>query len=341
MDIILTESQLARVSEILQEDNTLNEAWWNTLGDVVGIFDPTGIVDIVNGVDYLRQGDTFFGMLSLISAVPYVGDVVAKPFLMAGKGSKMVKTANEAIKLAKMGNEAKAVAMLKNVANSSSMTRKLFGSYRRWAPKLKEMVAKIPGGKLSAPLKQTINDAIDLLGKVGSGTQKASSMIRRAAKKPMTKQETINLANQVKKAVQQDGKLFRMYGGESAKGLKGLSNWKLGGVPRLMGNRAVRSLMVRTKFWAGFLDYIGVANFVGPDEYINQVGQEAFNNSMNDYVNTPEAEKYWQDDFSGAETSEPVQQPNTTNKSTNSNKKSMTQDILSDLIFGPLEPLVP
>lgn len=337
MRVVITESQYHRVSELLNEDDgLLNEAWWNTLGDIVGIFDPTGIVDIVNGADYIRQGDTFFGMLSIISAIPYVGDVVAKPILMAGKGSKLVKTANDAIKLAKAGNEAKAIAMLKNVSNSSSLTRKLFGTYRRWAPKLKELVSKIPGGKLSAPLKQTINDAIDLFGKVGSGTQKASSMIRRAASKPMTKQETINLAKQVKKAVEQDGKLFRTYGGSTAKGLKGIANWKLGGVPRLMGNRAVRSLMIRTKFWAGFLDYIGVANFVGPDEYINKVGEEAFNQNMNDYVKTPEAEKHWGDDFSGAQEETQTQQ---TQKQTKT--KTATQDILSDLLFGPLDNVMP
>jgi len=339
MKVIITESQYHRVTEFLNEDSVLNEAWWNTLGDVLGIFDPTGIVDIVNAADYIRQGDTFFGMLSLISAIPYVGDAVAKPLLMAGKGSKMVKTANDAIKLAKVGNEAKAIAMLKNASNSSSVTRKLFGTYRRWAPKLKELVSKIPGGKLSAPLKQTINDAIDLFGKVGAGTQKASSMIRRAAMKPMSKQETINLAKQVKKAVEQDGRLFRTYGGQTAKGLKGIANWKLGGVPRLMGNRAVRSLMIRTKFWAGFLDYIGVANFVGPDEYINKVGEESFNQSMNDYVKTPEAEKYWGDDFSGTQQQSPETQ--TSDKSTTSSKSSPGQDILSDLLFGPLEPLVP
>ncbi len=341
MKVILTEDQFDKVVSSLNESDVLNEAWWNTLGDIVGIFDPTGIVDVVNGVDYIRQGDTFFGMLSIIAAIPYVGDLAAKPILLAGKGSKTIKVANEAIKLAKVGNEAKAVAMLKNVANSSSMTRKLFGTYRRWAPKLKELVNKIPGGKLSAPLKKTVNDAIDLFGKVGSGTQKASSMIRRAASKPMSKDETIKLANQVKKAVEQDGKLFRLYGGSTAKGLKGISNWKLGGVPRLMGNRAVRSLMVRTKFWAGFLDYIGVGNFVGPDEYISQVGEEAFNKSMNDYVNTPEAQKNWNSDFSTPE-SAPTKEPETnTTTNTNTNKPNTGQDILSDLLFGPLQVVMP
>lgn len=337
MKVIITESQYHRVSELLNEDDALlNEAWWNTLGDIVGIFDPTGIVDIVNGADYIRQGDTFFGMLSMISAIPYVGDLVAKPILMAGKGSKMVKTANQAIKLSKAGKEAEAIVMLKKTANSSSISRKLFGSYRKWAPKLKQMVDKIPGGKLSAPFKETVKDAIDLFGKVGSGTQKASAMVRRAAVKPMTKQETVNLARQVKKAVEQDARLFRSFGGSTTKGLKGIANWQLGGVPRLFGNRAVRSLMVRTKFWAGFLDYIGVANFVGPDETINKMGREAFDQAMNDYSQTPEGQQNWKDDFSNVDEPQPTQQDQRQTKT-----KTMTQDILSDLLFGPLDDVMP
>jgi hypothetical protein len=337
MQIILTEQQLIRVTESLGETDILNEAWWNTLGDVVGIFDPTGIVDVVNGIDYIRQGETFFGMLSMISAIPYVGDLVAKPIVLAGKGSRFVKGANAAIKTAKSGNTTKAIADLNKIANSSSITRKFFGTYRQWAPKLKVMIDKIPGGKLSAPLKNTLKDIIDLFGKVGAGTQKASAMVRRAAMKPMTKDETIKLAREVKKAVQQDGRLFRSFGGSTTKGLKGIANWNLGGVPRLFGNRAVRSLMIRTKFWAGFLDYIGVANFVGPDETINKMGKEAFDQAMNDYSQTSEGQQNWKEDFSTTEeTSFTQPQSNMKNKT-----KTTGQDILSDLLFGPLEPLVP
>ena len=53
--------------------------WYNTVGDIVGIFDPTGVVDIVNGISYWRQGDKLFAILSWISAVPYLGDLIAKP----------------------------------------------------------------------------------------------------------------------------------------------------------------------------------------------------------------------------------------------------------------------
>jgi hypothetical protein len=368
MKLIITESQFSRVQKqiiehkerknlfeekynLLSEENkkhfqdiftsiypesknlVTESGWWNTVGDVVGIFDPTGIVDIVNGVDYIRQGDTFFGMLSLIAAVPYVGDLVAKPIIMGGKGSRLVKGVNAAIKTAEAGNSVKALADLNKIANSSSISRKLFGSVRRWSPKVKEMIDKIPGGKISAPFKNTLKQIIDLFGKVGAGTQKGSAMIRRVASKPMTKEETITLAKEIKKVVQSDGKLFRSFGGSSRLGLKGISNWKLGGVPRLFGNRALRSLIIKTKFWAGFLDYIGVANFVGVDETINQMGQENFDQKMDDYSQTTEGRKNWQDDFSDSE--EP-QQPSQSEPETQTKTKSFSQDILSDLLFGPL-----
>ena len=89
-NILITESQLKSIQEMhingesLYYDNTqiLNEEWWNTLGDVVGIFDPTGVVDLVNGIDYVRQGEYFFGFLSMISIIPYVGDAIAKPIII-------------------------------------------------------------------------------------------------------------------------------------------------------------------------------------------------------------------------------------------------------------------
>ena len=115
--------------------------------------------------------------------------------------------------------------------------------------------------------------------------------------------------------------------------MKGISNWKLGGVPRLFGNRALRSLIMKTKFWAGFLDYIGVANFVGVDETINQMGQENFDQKMNDYSQTTQGQRNWKDDFSDSE--EP-QQPPQSEPETQTKTKSFSQDILSDLLFGPL-----
>jgi hypothetical protein len=338
MNIIVTESQLSKLVLERENPDLLTEAqWWNAIGDVLGIFDPTGAVDLINGLDYLRQGDTFFAMLSFVSVIPYIGDLAAKPIMMAGKGSKLYKTANQAAKIAKT-DPVRATKMLETVANSSSASRYLFGKARTWAPKVKKMLDMIPGGKLMPGLINTLKDFISLFEKMGVGTQKASAMIRRAAKNPMTTKEVQTLAKQVQTAVSKDGRLFRELGGASAKGVAGMKNYKMSGIPRLFGNKATRSLMRRTKFWAAFLDYLGVANFVGPDELINQMGEEQFNKSMNDYSRTKQAKQSWQDDFGNVQPEQSTPTPET-NQSTNANQKSQTQDFLTDMLFGPLNPL--
>lgn len=80
MNIILTESQYNR----LVETQELDEGLLNTIGDIVGIVDPTGIVDIANAISYWRQDRKTFALLSLISAVPGT-DFVTKPFMLGGK----------------------------------------------------------------------------------------------------------------------------------------------------------------------------------------------------------------------------------------------------------------
>ena len=68
--IVLTEKQL---EYILKESNMknnkknqklLNEIDWNCVGDIVGIVDPTGIVDLANGISYASQGRWLFAFLS-------------------------------------------------------------------------------------------------------------------------------------------------------------------------------------------------------------------------------------------------------------------------------------
>jgi hypothetical protein len=314
----------------------LNEGnWLNVVGDVVGIFDPTGLVDIANGISYLYQGDTFFGMLSLISAIPYAGDVVAKPLMLAGRGSKIIKDTNFALKAAKAGKTAEASKIIKDVANYNSFSKKFFGTIRNWAPKLKNLVDKIPGGKLSSGLKNTVKDAISLFEKAGSGAQKASSIARRASKKTLTNKEAIDILQQMQKAVKSDARLFRDFGGASAKGLKGMKNYKMSGMPRLIGNKAVRSLVTRTKFWAGFLDWLGVANFVGPDELKAQMGPE-FDNQFNKYSQSEQAQKNWDTEFGGADVNEPTTADTSSEPSTASKAEDMGKSFLKDLIFGPL-----
>jgi|19_taG_2_1085344.scaffolds.fasta_scaffold06750_4 hypothetical protein len=114
--IILTEKQL---QYILRESNIknnnkqqklLNEVDWNFVADIVGIVDPTGVVDLANGISYATQGRWLFAFLSWVAIVPYVGDVVAKPFSFMLRGSKgAVKSVDAAIKTGKAGKVSEAL----------------------------------------------------------------------------------------------------------------------------------------------------------------------------------------------------------------------------------------
>jgi hypothetical protein len=63
----------------------------------------------------------------------------------------------------------------------------------------------------------------------------------------------------------------------------------------------MRILMRRTKFWLGFLDYIGIANFVGPDELSKKMGQANIQNKLAEYGRTPEGIRNAQADFGNAQ----------------------------------------
>ena len=69
-------------------------------------------------------------------------------------------------------------------------------------------------------------------------------------------------------------------------------------MPQLMGrNRSVRALMRKTKWYLGLLDFLGIGNFVGPDELQQQLGDAKFEQSIANYNNTAEAQQYAQEDF--------------------------------------------
>ena len=148
-------------SKLLKESK-----WYNTLGDIVGIFDPTGIIDVVNGISYWRQGDKLFALLSFISAVPYVGDLVAKPVvgvMKAGSaGSKAFRAATVAGDAAKIAETAKTAGgpIAKMVQTAPSWGSKLIAM-------LKASIGRIP--LLGRGLVRVIEEYIQIFK--GAGTK--------------------------------------------------------------------------------------------------------------------------------------------------------------------------
>jgi hypothetical protein len=274
--------------------------WWNTVGDIVGIFDPTGVVDLINGLDYIRQGDYFFGFLSLVAALPIIGDVFAKPVLGAmklGKGSTVaLKSALEA---AKLGKDAEALAKISTLGKTEGVVGKFVRGAGQWGDKLISVIEKLPGGRITRGLKETIIEWIHLFQQGSKSGRNIARGSRRLASSWRTLSQAEKIAN-LEKLVQAS-KGTGLFKGYKAVSPSLWGKYVRGGAPRLWGNRSTRALMRKTKWYTGLLDYMGIGNFVGPDELDTQYGSDEILKQIEGYNKTPQANEYWLQDFGGME----------------------------------------
>jgi hypothetical protein len=332
---------LKKLTESLYPDNPeiLTEEWWNTLGDVVGIFDPTGVVDLINGLDYIRQGEYFFGFLSMIAIIPYVGDLVAKPLMGVSKGSKSMRGINQAMSLVKKGGStAEASKILADAGKSSTLMSKLINTSISWGGKLKQIIDRIPGGKLTGGLRKTLMDWIDLFIGAAKQRKNVGAVVANFAKrvKSADPKTATALMKELKTGLNKSSRTFRDFkitdpGFMSKYVWPGLS----------FRNRNLMALMRRTKFYAGLLDYIGVANFVGPEELSQKMGEENLRNKITEYSNTKEGKQYWGEDMSSATTETPQtnqQQTQPVNKKSDVNDDPLS-NMFKNLIRGQLNPI--
>lgn len=287
--------------------------WYNTVGDIAGIFDPTGIIDLVNGISYWRQGDKLYAILSWISVLPILGDIIAKPVVGAlklGGGSvKMFRTAAAAGDAVKVAQAAK---------TAGGPVAKFVTETPRWGTTL---LSKLSGsGKVSGGMMKGVTDYVKVFDDAGKVMKTEKSAIKQGVEsiktvkdltkvgkgvkvqKPLTAAEKTELSVLTK---QNPVRVFRDFGTGKNSWLSFMkSDASLGskfsaGVPRIFGgNPATRSLMRRTKFYAGFLDWLGVANFVGPDELEEKYG-EGISKKYEEYAQLPESQKLWAQDMEG------------------------------------------
>lgn len=291
-------------SKLIKEGN-----WLNTLGDVVGIFDPTGVVDLVNGLSYIYQGDYLFGFLSLVSVVPYAGDVVAKPVMAALKiGKPSAKALKEVMAIAKAGDTVTAARKLNALTESGGLVGTFVKGFSKIAGKLRGYLERVPMPMFKG-LKKTILQWFDLFenaAKVGKPLRAQGQNIV----KGMTGQRFGNVVVKWNKATQIKKLEELIKATKDTKGLftgyrttKGFFSWKtvFGGMPQLIGrNKSVRALMRQTKWWLGFLDWLNVANFVGPDELAEKMGEGEMIKQMEAYNKTDGAQQNFQQDFGEA-----------------------------------------
>ena len=330
-----------------KKSKLLKESWYNTLGDIVGIFDPTGVVDLVNGISYISQGENLFGFLSIISAIPYAGDLVAKPVMGALKLGKpsakalngIMKSAKNATTTAEMG---KVSADLAKLADSGGITGTFVKGIEKIAPSVRSVVERVPGGFLTSGLKKTILGWLDLFGNAGKNAKIAKQVTGNLASRigRMAPDVAVAELEALSKAIKSSPGVFTGY-----RTTKGLFSWKtvFGGMPQLMGrNKSVRALMRQSKWWLGFLDYIGLGNWVGPDELAEKLGSEqAMQQKMEEYNQTPQAQQNFEDQF-GAQ-GDAGQTTQTANQTTNKTGTNVDTDpfakMISNMFKGAINPI--
>lgn len=330
-----------------EKSKLLKEAWYNTLGDIVGIFDPTGVVDLVNGISYLAQGENLFGFLSIISAIPYAGDIVAKPVMGALKiGKPSAKALNRVLSAAKKANTAEEVAKvsadLARLSDTGGITGTFVKGVGKIAPSLKSVIQRVPGGFLTSGLKKTILGWIELFEKAAV----SGKSVRTDGSKLAGTIQNISKADRIKgledliKLSKETPGMFTGY-----RTTKGLLSWKtiFGGMPQLMGrNKSVRALMRQSKWWLGFLDYLGLGNWVGPDELVKKLGgEEIMRQKMEEYNKTPQAEKNFQEQYGSEEQSQSTQQQTSqTGSQTGTNVDTDPfAKFMRNLLIGQLNPI--
>jgi hypothetical protein len=280
----------------------LQEKWYNTVMDVLGLVDPTPIVDTVNAISYFSQGETLFGVLTLIAAVPgYVGDAVTKPVIGALKiGNVAGKELKVALDMAKVGKTAEASAKLAELAKDPGIIGKFLRSAESWGPSVMGWIDKLPAGPFKG-MKNTIKDYFALLTSAAS----KSSRFQKEVKALLSSPTATNMKTSIPllQKYLKDTSIFKT----AAITKPGFfSQVFFGGIPRLFRSaegRGIKILMGKTKFWLGFLDYLGIGNFIGPEELSRKLGgDDVLANKMEDYQKTPEAKEYYNEDFKDSDT---------------------------------------
>jgi hypothetical protein len=168
------------------------------------------------------------------------------------------------------------------------------------------------------------------LGNAGKKSSVLQTMVKDALKRP----SQANLSKKIPQIQKymKDNKIFSLTGknGFSAISKPGfLTNTFYGGLPRLFRSpegRGIKILMSKTKWWLGFLDYIGIGNFIGPEELSKKLGgDEEMGKKMEEYQKTDEAKKNYKEDVGTTETT----QQTTTKTDTTQSSSDPIQNFLS------------
>jgi hypothetical protein len=285
-----------------QKKNLKEAKWYNTAMDFLGIIDPTPITDSINAISYFTQGDTLFGILSLVSAIPMFGDFVGKSVMGAAKlGTTSTKALDKALKIMKTAtpgskqylSAAKLVDDFAKAPNALGKMIQKFGG--KTGDNIIGTLDALPLGPFNG-LKNTMTDYLKLLqnaGKKSVGVKGLATSVSADFAKGVAKADDVKALIDLVKGT-------KIFDAATLSKPGGLSQIFFGGVPRLFRSpegRRVKILMGQTKWWLGFLDYIGVGNFKGPDELSQEMGEAQMLKKIEQYNQTPQALENFDDQF--------------------------------------------
>jgi len=121
------------------------------------------------------------------------------------------------------------------------------------------------------------------------------------------------------------------------------TNVFFGGIPRLFrspSQRRLRILMQSTKWWLGFLDYVGLGNWVGAEELSKKMGDENFMKKVDEYNQTPEAKQNFEDQFGSEKVEGQTNNQQSTSSSTSSEPNlDPLAKFLRGLFTGQMNPI--
>jgi hypothetical protein len=205
--------------------------------------------------------------------------------------------------------------------------------------KVIKTIDEIPAGPFKG-MKDTIKSYFQLLGNAGKKSvmfQKRAGVLAKNFQKGTAAVKDVELLKNYLKTQ-------KVFNPATLTKPGFFTNVFFGGIPRLFrspSQRRLRILMQSTKWWLGFLDYIGLGNWVGAEELAKKMGEENFNNKVEEYNQTPEAKQNFEDQFG----TENMQGQTNNQQSTTSSTTTSSPDIdpfakwLRNLLMGQVNPV--
>lgn len=265
--------------------------------DVIGVFDPTGIADAINALWYFGRGEYLFGMLSLVSVIPYVGDVLAKPVLLFGKAS--LKAIKPIIATKNATKIAQGVTKLKGTKSGSYLYKFFYEFESKVAPKLIESLTELEKNKVVGGLAKTakswVEVFLDASKQIKVPTKSTKLGAQGTAGVLLRNTDKIDFAKTIDMILSPSKggiKAFRTAGSKP-------SWFKLGPVEfkKIWKVPKLRKTIGKTKGYLRFLDYMGIGNFIGPEDLVLKVGEDAASKAFTEFSQTNDGKQMYENEL--------------------------------------------